>query len=271
MPMNVTQNSELPPLTVEVTSVRIVDGMRQATRVPVVRELPFTVILNGREVLTTLCSPASLDFLVAGVLFSEGFIKSRADITSLAVDAEKGIAQVTSCTQSEPHGQALRPLIASGGGKGASGYNPALASARVDSKLTITSGEVLALIEAFLKSSDVYAATHGVHNAAFCRPEGIIFFQEDIGRHNALDKVFGAALLQDIPTSDAIIITSGRISSEILLKVAKRGVPILISKASPTDLGVSLAARLNITLIRATPKSGLLIFNGAERVVDNSK
>jgi len=255
----------MPLLTVNVPFTRVEAGRRQDASGPVVRELPLTVRLNGKELLTTLRSPAALEFLVAGLLFSEGFISQREDIVSLGIDEAAGVAEVATRLKIEPQGRPLKPLIASGGGKGASGYNPATASASVDSRVTITPTQITALISAFLKSSDVYAATHGVHSAALCNPEGIIFFQEDIGRHNALDKIFGAAMLKDMPVRDAIIITSGRISSEVLLKVAKRGVPVLISKASPTDLGVSLARRLGMTLIRAA-SGGMNVYAGEERV-----
>jgi len=97
--------------------------------------------------------------------------------------------------------------------------------------------------------SRVFKATGGVHSAALCDTQNILVFSEDIGRHNAIDKIFGECILEDIPTDEHLIITSGRVSSEILLKVAKRSIPILISKSAPTNLGVRLADDLGITLI----------------------
>ncbi|NVL92945.1 MAG: formate dehydrogenase accessory sulfurtransferase FdhD, partial [Desulfobacterales bacterium] len=101
----------------------------------------------------------------------------------------------------------------------------------------------------FQQYSKIYRITHGVHSAALCDAKNILVFADDIGRHNAIDKIFGQCLLEDIPTNDRIILTSGRISSEILLKVAKRNIPIIISKSAPTYLGVKLADDLGITLI----------------------
>jgi FdhD protein len=109
--------------------------------------------------------------------------------------------------------------------------------------------QVLSLANDFQHHSEVYRATGGVHSAALCDSENILVFNEDIGRHNAVDKVFGECLLQDIPTDERIVVTSGRISSEILLKVAKRNIPILISKAAPTDLAIKLATDLGVTLL----------------------
>ncbi len=252
-------------LTTEVSFTRIAAGNRQAVSGPVVREYPLTVKVNGKELLTTLCSPVSLDFLVAGLLFSEGFITCKGDIKSLIVKEQEHLAEVITRYPVNPQNRPLKPLIATGGGKGDSGYSLAAINNPASSSILVTVGQVTNLISAFLNSSAVYAATHGTHAAALAEPGRIVIFHEDIGRHNALDKVFGEALLHDLPLCDAIIITSGRISSEILLKVAKRNVPILISKASPTDLGVRLANQINMTLIRAT-ESGMNIYAGEERI-----
>lgn len=101
----------------------------------------------------------------------------------------------------------------------------------------------------FQHRSQLFEKTGGVHSAALCDSENILIFSEDIGRHNAIDKIFGECLLRDISTEEHLILTSGRISSEILLKVARRNIPILISKAAPTNLGVKLASDLGITLL----------------------
>ncbi len=108
---------------------------------------------------------------------------------------------------------------------------------------------IFTLVSDFQHRSQVYRATGGVHSAALCDTKSILVFSEDIGRHNAIDKIFGECILKDIPTGGRIIITSGRISSEILLKVAKRNIPIIISKSAPTDLGVKLANDLGVTLL----------------------
>ncbi|MCK5434113.1 MAG: formate dehydrogenase accessory sulfurtransferase FdhD, partial [Dehalococcoidales bacterium] len=107
----------------------------------------------------------------------------------------------------------------------------------------------------------------GVHSAALCDTKNIILFSEDIGRHNAIDKIFGECMLTDLPTEDRLIITSGRISSEILFKVAKRNIPILISKSAPTNLGVKLAADFGITLIGFARGKRMNVYTDSWRVV----
>ncbi len=115
--------------------------------------------------------------------------------------------------------------------------------------MRISADEVFALVNKFQHSSEVYLATHGVHSAALCDRKNILVFNEDIGRHSAIDKIFGKCLLEDIPTENRLIMSSGRITSEILHKVARRGVPIIISISAPTSLGVKIADELGITLI----------------------
>jgi FdhD protein len=253
---------------VPVGVVRITDSVREEVAVPVVVELPLTILLNGNELLTTLCSPADLENLAAGILFSEGIISKAPDILSIRVDPAAGLAHVETSPGRNPSHPVFKPLIASGGGKGPSGFQlKELAALRVQSSASLSAGHALGLMDAFLQRSAVYQATHGVHSAALCDESRILLFKEDIGRHNALDKVFGECLLKGISTEDRIVLTSGRISSEVLLKVAKRRVPFLISKAPPTNLGVRLAADLGLTL--AVARSGTLtVYAHAERVAN---
>jgi FdhD protein len=255
--------------TIEVGLARFAAGKREATSGLVVRELPFTINLNGQELVTTLCSPADLEFLIAGILFSEGIIQSKEDIISIAIDGIAGLADVKTSQSAGINKLAFKPLVASGGGKGGSSYAiHSLEKYKVQSKTRVMPVQVLALINNFLKHSEVYQITHGVHSAALCNADKIIIFNDDIGRHNALDKVFGQCLLRDIVVAEHIIITSGRISSEILLKVAKRNIPILISKAPPTNLGVKLASELGITLIVAN-RQDISVYSHDWRVVSD--
>ncbi len=258
--------------TREIDLTSITQDGRQKSRGTVVKELPLTLILNGKELVTTLCSPASLDFLAAGILASEGLLQSKDDIKKLKVDAAGGVVRVeTETAKQADGGQLFKPLVASGGGKGSSSYkiDGIKDMAVTDRKLKVSVKEVTALVNNFLHHSEAYQATHGVHSAALCDNGGILIFHDDIGRHNALDKVFGECLLKSISLDGNFMITSGRISSEILLKVAKRKIPVLISKAAPTDLGVELAKKLGITVIRYMRGGGVNVYSNDWRVVSD--
>ena len=236
----------------------------------VTKELPLTIILNNQELITLLCSPMDLEYLAIGFLSSEGLLKSKDDIEKIIVDDQRGVVRVETDEGKEPTKELLfKRLITSGCGKGASIYNAADAQgqAKVESTLRISAIKVSALVKEFHQRSQTYRATGGVHSAALCNTKSILAFSEDIGRHNAIDKIFGECLLRDIPTEDRILITSGRISSEILLKVAKRNIPILISKSAPTGLGVRLAIDWGITLIGFVRGERMNVYTNGWRVV----
>ena len=234
-----------------LTVQRITPEGKEDIEEVVTRELPLTIILNDRELVTLLCSPKDLDYLAVGFLYSEGMVNDRNEVKSVLVDDKRGVVRVEVSGDNLDTGeQVFKRLITSGCGRGASFYTSSdVQQAGVESNVTVTAREVLALMKDFQHRSELFRATGGVHSAALCDNKNIIVFNEDIGRHNAIDKIFGQCLLKDIPTRDRFIVTSGRISSEILLKVAKRNIPVLISKSAPTNLGVGLANNLGVTLI----------------------
>lgn len=218
----------------------------------VVSEYPFTIYVNDKEIITLLTSPNSLKELTVGFLYSEGFISSLSDVDGISIDEERGIAYVyiNNVNQFNEEFRGKR-TITSGCGKGTVFYNvlDSFKAKKIESPLSISSDEIRELMRKFNKYSKLFLETGGVHSCAMCSLDDIIIFKEDIGRHNALDKVFGQALLNGIDTKDKIILTSGRISSEILIKTAKRQTPVLVSRSAPTSLAVEMAEKLKITLI----------------------
>ncbi|MFC2041064.1 formate dehydrogenase accessory sulfurtransferase FdhD [Chloroflexota bacterium] len=235
-----------------VSILRLTEESRSNVEDVVAREFPLTIILNNQELVTLLCSPKDLKYLAIGFLFSEGLLKGKDEIKKIIVDEQRGVARVeTKDDKTLADELIFKRLITSGCGRGASFYSAADVQnqAKIESQTQMSAQEVLSLVRGFQHRSRIYRATGGVHSAALCNTKSILVFSEDIGRHNAIDKIFGECLLEDIPTDGQIVITSGRISSEILLKVAKGKVPIIISKSAPTDIGVKLANDLGISLL----------------------
>jgi len=239
----------------------------------VAREFPVTIILNDQELVTLLCSPADLKYLAVGFLYSEGLLESKDEIKRILVDDERGVVRVETVEEKElPQDVLFKRIISTGCGRGASFYSPAdAASQKVESRMEISTDEVFTLVNEFQHGSHLYLTTHGVHSAALCDRKSILVFGEDIGRHNAIDKIFGKCLLEDIPTDNRVIITSGRITSEILHKVAKRGIPILISISAPTNLGVRIADSLGITLIASVRGKKMNVYTSDWRIVRDGK
>jgi len=236
----------------KVSILKLTEESRNNIDDVVVREYPLTIILNNEELVTLLCSPKDLDYLAVGFLFSEGLLENKDEIRKITVYDQNGTVRVeTNVDRVLDNDRIFNRLITSGCGRGTSFLSAADIQdmAKVESKISVSVRQVLSLVKDFQYQSQVYRTTGGVHGAALCDTQNILVFSEDIGRHNAIDKIFGECVLKEIPTDDRLVITSGRISSEILLKVARRNIPVIISKSAPTDLGVKLASDLGITLL----------------------
>jgi FdhD protein len=236
----------------KINVLRLTEDGRESIEDIVVREFPVTIILNNEELVTMLCSPKNLDYLTVGFLFSEGLLESRDEIKNVLVDENRGIVRVNTIEEKDFDNDFMfKRMITSGCGRGASFYHAADAENReqIQSGTKISTGEVLTLMREFQQKSEIFRETGGVHSAALCDTKNILVFMEDIGRHNAIDKIFGKCMMEDIPTEGRIAVTSGRVSSEILLKVSRRNIPIIVSKSAPTNLGVRLAGELGMTLL----------------------
>lgn len=234
----------------EVTRLR--GDKSEAVEDTVIVEVPVTLFLNGNELVTLLCTPGNLDKLALGFLRSEGLLNGINEVESLRVEEEQGHIHVE-LKRGENLVEKLygKRTITSGCGKGSVFFSvlDSLRSKPITGDLIVDSSLVLKLMDELQDRADLFKTTGGVHSAALADKEGIIFFSEDIGRHNAVDKIIGETIVQEIATDDKIIITSGRLSSEILLKVVKLGIQMLISRSAPTSLCVELADNLNVTLV----------------------
>ncbi|MFC1955403.1 formate dehydrogenase accessory sulfurtransferase FdhD [Chloroflexota bacterium] len=248
--------------------LRFTNEERSNTELAIAKEFLFTIFLNGQELATLLCSPGNLQYLAVGFLASEGLLKSKDEIKKMEVDDWLGTTHIEiEGGKKTDDSSFTRRLITSGCGGAATFYSVADATIpKVESPMKISPDEVLALVNEFQHRSQIYLATHGVHSAALAYRRDTLIFSEDIGRHNAVDKIFGKCLLEDIPTNDRIIISSGRISSEILHKVARRGIPIIISISVPTSLGLETADKLGITLIGSVRGKNMNVYTNNWRV-----
>ena len=252
---------------------RVDRDSRQAGEDIVVKELPLTIVLNGRELVTLLCSPANLKYLAIGFLLSEGLLRNRNDIKSIIDDEQRGIVRIETVTDLDgEEEQVFKRIITPGCGRGAAFYSAADAAGmnEVKSELQVNGAEILELMSNFQHRSETYRSTGGVHSAALCDNKNLNVFSEDIGRHNAIDKIFGQCLWEGIPTTDQIILTSGRISSEIVIKIARNNVPILASKSAPTNTAVKLADLLGITLIGFVRGTRMNVYSQHRRIISDA-
>lgn len=235
----------------------------------VIEEQPVTLHLNGRELVTLLCAGHHLDELAVGFLYAEGFIDNPEDLESLDVDETAGRIEVRTRKASNlTENLWLKRTVTSGCGKGSMFYYSldALLSRPVESSVRVSPAQVLERIEDLNRMSETYRRTHGVHNTVLAIPEKVLIFRDDIGRHNAVDMVVGHVLLQGIPLEDKLLLTTGRLTSEIVIKAAKVKISIVVSRNTATTLAVSLAKSLNITLIGYARAGRFVVYAGRERI-----
>ncbi|MHB8172349.1 MAG: formate dehydrogenase accessory sulfurtransferase FdhD [Thermincolia bacterium] len=234
-----------------------------------VKESPLTIYYNDKELVTLLCTPEYMEDLGLGFLYSEGLLKEPSHVTTTRLDEEKGIIWIeTNKTDFIAEKLFLKRYITTGCGKGTTFYN-VMDSALVknlDTLLTIIGDDVFQLMRDFQHNSELFKETGGVHSCALCDSKKIIIFREDIGRHNALDKIIGNCFKEKTTLDDKIVLTSGRISSEILLKVAKIGVSIVISRSAPTDLAVKLANELGVTIVGFVRGNRMNVYTHPQRI-----
>src|SRR5512145_1980260 len=222
-----------------------VKGVLEAHEGEVVNEFPLTLTVNGRELATLVSSPHSLNFLVAGFLRLQGFVSSLEDFEMFSVCQDFGAANVRIKGELP---ERLKPVLTSGCGTGIS-FSMPVSLPPTAVKREYAPEQVFALMEMLGREADRYRSHGGIHSAAVGDGERMILYAEDLGRHNTLDRIAGEALLKGIDLSDMMLVTSGRISTEMAAKAALLGICLLASRTSPTDMAVRLCEESGVTLI----------------------
>jgi len=230
----------------------------------VVNEAPLSIRINGHRYATLMCTPAAIEYLVLGYLLSSGVIHALDNVSGIEIDEINLIAKVSLAVPFAP--DVREKTLTTGCGKGEI-YLEVLQFCRYNhTEMIVGAEDLLSLVSRFNKSSRLFQETGGVHSGAICSTEEILLFHEDIGRHSAVDKLVGEALAKRLNLADKLLLTSGRLSSEILLKAAKQSIPIIVSRSAPTALAIELAERLNVTLVGFARGNRMNIYSGAGRI-----
>lgn len=223
----------------------------------------ITLYVNGQPLVNLMCTPTRLEELALGFLFNEGLIEGPDEVAALRLCG--GGRCVDVWLDHDLETPQLR-TITSGCSGGTTFENAAGAHHQVTSDLTIAPHQVTLLAREFMQMTSLYHRAGGVHGAALAEGEQILCTAEDVGRHNALDKIAGICLRQGQPMQGCVLLTTGRVSSEMVNKAARMGVPIVISHTSPTSLSIQLAQAWRITLIGYTRRHTFRVYAVEERV-----
>ncbi|UJL46708.1 formate dehydrogenase accessory sulfurtransferase FdhD [Virgibacillus sp. NKC19-16] len=254
--------------------VRFKEGTASRLNEEVAEEFPFTVMVNGEEFATMVCSPSHLHDLLVGFLASEGIIRFYDEMKQIQIDADVGFAyiELTKPINADQHDHSKR-FIGSCCGKSRQFYfkSDVKTAKTINSKLMITVDQCFALMEKLQIQSEQFIRTGGVHNAALANRDELLAVRTDIGRHNTLDKIYGHILKERVRLTDKLIVFSGRISSEVLLKISKIGAGVLISKSAPTDLALKLASDLGITVIGFARGNKMNVYTHPHRIIEANR
>lgn len=244
--------------------VRYRGGSFETLQIPVVGEQSLTIFVNGLELATLQCTPVKLDCLVLGFLSFEGIIHGLDEVRSLDVFPEEAVADVR---LTKPFIPPRRRIFTSGCTGGITFGMPMEGFKGFPEEATLYPEQPFDLMKQLYAEAQLYRESRGIHAAALSDGKGLLLVAEDVGRHNALDKIHGEALLQGITTAGNILLSTGRISSEMLRKGAHMRTPFVISRTSPTSLAVQAAKRFGITVIGYVRGEGFNVYSHPERLL----
>ncbi len=229
----------------------------------VIEEAPLTIYVNGRELATMLCSPREQDLLALGFLKNEGFIDGMGEIDHIHVSQQACCADVwLRHSLARPE----RRFLTSGCGGGVTFTDPSIDIPPLQDGPVIEPERLFALFPKLHFPDSLHARARGVHAAALSDGEKILALVEDVGRHNTIDKLTGLCLQQGIETRGRILLTTGRISSEMMVKGARMACPIIVSRNSPTSLSVRMARAWNITLVGYVRQRSMRVYAHPQRL-----
>ena len=228
-------------------------------------EAPVGLTVNGQPWITFMCTPTDLEAMAVGFLYNEGVISSMQEVADARVcDHGDNVDVWLSRSIQEP--RSWRRTSGCTGGVTAVDLL-AMPDVAFEPGVPRFEPDVIGtLVEQLFNSQELYRETGGVHTSALTDGERLIFSAEDIGRHNTLDKIAGLCLMNDVWPATRILISTGRISSEMLQKAARLGAPVVISRTSPSSLSIEMAERYGITLIGYARRQRFNVYSNPQRI-----
>ena len=252
----------------QIDIIRIKANKKILMKDNIIDEDILEIFVNKTKIFQIVFSMTHTKALVAGFLFTQGIIQKKTDIKEIKFIKEKKQCYVILNNMSQKRLDKFQENCQT---KGSSGGillqdNSDFLSLKFKNSLKITYDQVLSLIQTHWNYSDLFHKTGGVHSAGICNLSEILFYYEDISRHNALDKLAGDILLKGIDTSDKIATVSSRMSLEIIGKIIKTGISIIISNAAPTLSAVRLAHKKGLTIVGFARNNRFNIYTHEQRI-----
>ncbi|EGU38434.1 formate dehydrogenase accessory sulfurtransferase FdhD [Vibrio splendidus] len=262
---NIIKTSENPLQTIEV---EVFDEYGEKLTKQIACERPLTVMLNWKEIVTLMTLGSRPEALVLGYLKNQSFLSDPEAVESIIIDWETSSAAVITKEDTSQLEQALKKkTVTSGCGQGTMYGNvmKQLEDYQVP-QTKIKQSEIYTALEALTHYNDTYKKAGAVHGCAVCKDDQVLSFVEDVGRHNAVDTLAGEMWLNKEDGGDKIFYTTGRLTSEMVIKVAQMGIPVLLSRSGVTQMGLDLAKKFGITTIARAKGLRFQVFTGAGKI-----
>ena len=242
--------------------------------VHVAGESPLTLKVNDREIVTLMTLGTHPEELALGYLRNQRLLEDITDIESVNVNWEKELVGVQLAAGKEItdwEEKLSKRTVTSGCGQGTvfSCTLDKLYDAKLP-KVSLKQSKIYALLVEITTHNDIYKKAGAVHGCALCHDTSILKFVEDVGRHNAADAISGWMWLEHQQGGDKIFYTTGRLTSEMVMKSANMGIPVLLSRSGVTNMGLELARDLNIVMIARAKGKAFLVYNGKEQIIFDS-
>ena len=235
----------------------------------VVHERPLTIFLNGQEIITAMTIGDHPDWLAVGYLLNQGMLKADDEITGIEYDDDIDVVVVRTKRQTNYEEKLKKKVRTSGCAQGTvfGDVMETFGTASLPSDAVIRTSWLHTLTRKINTAPSLYLKAGAIHGCVLCHEDKPLVYLEDVGRHNAVDKIAGWMFLNDISPEDKIFYTTGRLTSEMIIKCVGMGVPILVSRSGFTAWGVELARQVGLTLIGRARGKRFLVLSGAERIV----
>ncbi|MDV5168755.1 formate dehydrogenase accessory sulfurtransferase FdhD [Photobacterium rosenbergii] len=253
----------------QTMTVQVMDEYGDMMEKEIACEHPLTVYLNWVEIVTLMTLGERPSALVLGYLKNQGFIEDIDAIESLIIDWETNSAAVITRENTDGLEKKLeKKTVTSGCGQGTMFGNVMKKLEGIQlPKPSIPQSKLYGLLESLTHHNETYKAAGAVHGCAVCKDTEILSFVEDVGRHNAVDTLAGEMWLKGEQGADKIFYTTGRLTSEMVIKVAQMGIPVLLSRSGATQMGYELAQKLGITMIARAKGHRFQVYNGVENLI----
>ncbi|WP_020559789.1 formate dehydrogenase accessory sulfurtransferase FdhD [Thiofilum flexile] len=232
-------------------------------------EYPLTIYLDKREIITLMTMGSQPELLVLGWLRNQNLIRDISQIKAIQVDWETESAAVTTYQGVTDLDEKLEhKTVTTGCGQGTvfGDVMARLEQLRLPA-VTLYQSQLYATLQTLTTHNEIYRRAGAVHGCALCEGAEILSFVEDVGRHNAVDTIAGYMWLNSIEGADKLFYTTGRLTSEMVIKVAQMGIPILLSRSGVTQMGLEMARKVGVLMIARAKGQHFQVYHGAERLV----